>query len=180
MNKVQFVVSLLILMASWSSAQQSPLARPVETRNPVTVRSPYSTAADMAVPLCPQHFHDTLKTNGIADPYSKGVRLAKVKKTVPAAMTEAAIEGAGNTHIGNFLVILNVLVDAKGNPSQVCLAKSSGYGLDASAAAAVRQYQFDSANMIGRPVRSRLPVEVRFVTPKPPPIGMSRTGDPPK
>ncbi len=166
MSKVQYVVSLLILAASWSFAQQSPLARPVETRNPVTVRSPYSTAADMAVPLCPQHFHDSLKTDGIASPYSKGVRLAKVKKTVPVDMTATAIDAANNTHIGNFLVILDVLVDAKGNPGQVCLEKSSGYGLDASAAAAVKQYSFRPARIHGKHVPMRIPVQVRIINPE--------------
>ena len=94
-------------------------------------------------------------------------------------MTQQAIDGAGKTHIGNFNVIVNVVVDKKGVPHDLCLQKSSGYGLDASAAAAVRQYRFDPAKKDGGPVKSRVPVEVRFVTPSPPPTGVPRTGEPP-
>ena len=43
-------------------------------------------------------------------------------------------------------------------------------------------YQLPDALILknGRPVKSRVPIEVRFVTPTPPPIGVPRTGEPPK
>ncbi len=170
----------VVSLATCIVAQQPSTSPANESRKPVTVRSLNSIGADLAVPLCPQRFHDSLPRNGIAAQNEKGVTPARIKTTVPAPMTQQAIDGAGKTHIGNFNVIVNVAVDKKGDPYDLCLQKSSGYGLDASAAAAVRQYRFDPAEQNGRPVKSRVPVEVRFVTPNPPPIGVPRTGEPPK
>lgn len=176
----QWVVSSLIILSSCSLAGQSPSAQPSETRKPVTVRSPYSTGADLAVPLCAARFHDSLKSDRIASANEPGVTAAKTKRTVPAKMTIQAIDAAGKTHIGNFLVITNAVVDANGNPQNICLEKSSGYGLDASAVAAVGQYRFEPAKKEGKPVPMRVAVEVRFVSPVPPPIGQPRLAQPPK
>lgn len=165
MSKIQWAISGSLFMASLSFAQQPPLAPANETRTPVTIRSINSNGADLLVPLCPVHFHDSLDTNGIAGPTDRNVKPAKVKNNVPPIFTSAAIDAAGKTHIGNFLVIVNVLVDVKGNPHDICLEKSSGYGLDASAAATVAEYSFEPAKNHGKPVPMRIPVEVRFVNP---------------
>jgi len=170
----------VIALVTCIVAQQPSTSPANESRMPVTVRSLNSIGSDLAVPLCPQRFHDRLARNGIAAQNETGVTPPRTKTSVPALMTQQAIEGAGKTHIGNFSVIVNVVVDKKGIPHDLCLRKSSGYGLDASAAAAVEQYRFDPAKENGRPVKSRVPVEVRFVTPVPPPIGTPRTGVPPK
>jgi len=161
-------------------AQQPSTSPADESRTPVAVRSPNSIGSDLAVPLCPQHFHDSLARNGVAAPNERGVTPASIKNTVPAQMTQQAIDAAGKTHIGNFTVVVNVLVDTKGLPHDLCLQKSSGYGLDASAASAVGQYRFDPAKKNGRHVKSRLAVAVRFLTENPPPIGVPRSGEPPK
>jgi TonB family protein len=173
MGKMLCLLSASILIASWTMAwttgwivaQQAPTAPANEPRAPVTVRSPHSLDADLTVPLCPAQFHDSLARNGVAGPQDQGVMPAKVKTSVPAPITQQAIEAAGKTHIGNYLVIVNVMVDTKGNPQDVCLEKSSGYGLDARAATAVREYRFQPAMKDGKPVKMRIPVEVRFVPP---------------
>ena len=136
-----------------------------------TVRSLHSMGPDLKVPLCPAHFHDSLRTNSIAGPQDKDVTPPKVKTTVPAPITQDAVIGAGKTHIGNFNLIVSVVVDTKGVPHDLCLQKSSGYGLDASAAAAVAQYRFDPAKQGGDLVRDRVPVEVRFPDSEPAPDG---------
>ena len=151
-----------------------------ETGTPVTVRSVNSTGSDLKVPLCPAPLRDGLARDGIATEHEKGVTPASIQSTVPALMTERAIQAAGVTHIGNFNVIVMAMVNRKGLPQNVCLRKSSGYGLDASAAKAVEQYRFDAAKKDGKPVRMRVAVDVRFVSPKPPPIGMPGTGEPPR
>lgn len=161
-------------------AQQPGTSPANESRVPVSVRSPNSIGADLKVPLCPQHFHDGLTRNGIAAQNEKDVTPAGVKKTVPALMTQQAIAASGNTHIGNFSVIVDATVDTKGMVRRVCLVKSSGYGLDASAATAVAQYVFEPATKNGRPVKYRVPVEVRFVTQTPPSMTPARSGLPPK
>ncbi|MGA3131566.1 MAG: energy transducer TonB [Terracidiphilus sp.] len=179
MGKVLGTLSLLIVVAGWALAQKAALSPAHEPGEVGTVRSPYSMGPDLTVPLCPAHFHDSLRANGIAGPQDKGVMPPKVKSAVPAPITQDAVMDAGETHIGNFNVIVSVVVDTKGAPHGLCLQKSSGYGLDASAAVAVAQYHFDPAKKNGRPVRARVPVEVRFVTPNPPQMGQPRPGVPP-
>jgi TonB family protein len=166
--------------AAFVVAQQPATAPANESRTPVTLRSPHSIGPDLAVPLCPEHFHDSLAGDGIAVPMKKGVTPASIKTTVPALITQQAIDAGGTAHIGNFNVVIGVTVDTKGLPHDVCIAKSSGYGLDASAAKAVEKYLFVPAKKNGRPVKSRVPVEVRFVTQNPPSMGTPRSGEPAK
>lgn len=171
MRKLIPAVSLLIF-APFCAAAQKPATSPAnEPRAVRTVRSVNSMGADFNVPLCPASFHDSLSTNGIAGAHEAGVTAPRTKKAYPAKMTQAAVAGSMKMHTGNYLVIVNVVVSRKGVPGDLCLQKSSGYGLDASAATAVEQYRFDPATKDGKPVRMRVPVEVRFVTPTPTPMG---------
>jgi TonB family protein len=167
MGGVRWLTILLLGSCCAALAQQTAPAN--ETRNPVTVRSPHSHGADLTVPLCPAHFHDSLSTDGIASPHQAGVTPPKAIRAVPARLTEDAVRTAGKTHVGNFHVILSALVDAHGNPSRICLEKSAGYGLDGSAAAAVRRYHFQPAVKNGKPVPMRIRIEVPFVATSPPP-----------
>lgn len=172
-------ISLLAcLLAMYAAAQQPATAPANESTTPATIRSPHSIGADLAVPLCPEHFSDGLAHDGIATQNEKGITPASAKTTVPALMTQQAVEAGGLTHVGNFSVVVGAIVDTKGLPHDVCLEKSSGYGLDASAAKAVGQYTFIPAKRDGRPVKSRVPVEVRFVAQNPPPMGAPRSGEP--
>lgn len=159
------LLSALIAVAGFAIAQKTPTSPANESRTPAAVRSPYSTGADLTVPLCPAQFHDSLAQSGVAGRKDQGVTPAKIKTTVPALITQQAIDAAGKTHIGNFTVVVNALVDSRGNPQKLCLQKSSGYGLDASAAKALQQYHFDPAEKRGKAVPMRLPVAVRFVNP---------------
>ena len=159
---------LLVAAAAAALTQNAPTSPANETRHPAPVRSPYSHAADLMAPLCPVHFHDSLRANGIAGPHDAGVTPPKAIKEVPAKITQDAVRTAGKTHIGNYHVIVNIVVNKKGDPTQLCLEKSAGYGLDASAAAAVEQYRFHPATKDGKPEPMRMAVEVPFVTPNPP------------
>jgi len=103
---------MLLLFASTGLAAcvvaQQPATSPAnESREPVTVRSTNSIGSDRTVPLCPQHFHDSLARDGVAGRGDHGITPARIKTTVPALMTQQAIEAAGGTHIGNFNVIVN-------------------------------------------------------------------------
>lgn len=147
-------------------AQKPPTSPDNETRNPGPVRSTHSMGKDFMVPMCPSHFDDSLSGNGIAGPHDQNVTRPTVSKSYPAGITQQAIDASGKTHIGNYIVIVNVVVSAKGIPTALCLQKSSGYGLDAAAAAAVPQYRFHPAEKNGKPVRIRVPVEVRFENPE--------------
>jgi len=168
MGKVFHSAWLLVVIPSWALAQKPATAPANEPRSVRTVRSPHSMGPDLKVPLCPAHFDDSLRTNGIAGGRDRGVTPPRVKTRVPALMTQQAIAGPGKTHIGNFNVIVSVVVDAQGVPQDLCLSKSSGYGLDASAATAVGQYRFEPAKNDGKPVKMRIPVVVRFAGETPP------------
>lgn len=172
-------ISLVSCPLAKCVAAQRPATAPAnESRTPVTLRSPHSIGADLAVPLCPEHFSDGFAHDGFATQNKKGITPVSVKTSVPALVTQEAIEAGGVMHIGNFSVVVGATVDTKGLPHDVCIEKSSGYGLDASAAKAVGQYVFVPAKKDGRPIKSRVPVEVRFVTQNPPPMGTPRSGEP--
>jgi len=173
MGKELSVMLLLAAFGAGGFAQKTPTSPADESRTPAPVRSPYSMGKDLLVPLCPAHFHDSLRGNGIAGPHDQDVTPATVKKPVPAEITLQAIDSSGKTHIGNYVVIVNVLVNTKGIPSGLCLEKSSGYGLDGAAASAVSQYRFNPAQKNGKPIRMRVPVEVRFKNPE---IAMAGSG----
>lgn len=180
MGRLLCAAGLIVFAAGWATAQKPATAPANEPRSVRTVRSINSIGPDLKVPLCPSRFHDSLSTNGIAGPDDRNVTRPRVKTTVPALTTEQAIENSGKAHIGNYNVIVSVVVDTKGIPHDLCLQKSSGFGLDASAAAAVAQYRFEPAEKDGKPVKMRVPVEVRFQSPTPTPMGTAAAGEPPK
>lgn len=168
MGKPLWLVIALVLAWPLAVAQKTPTTPNNESRDPAAVRSPYSRGADLKVPLCPVHFHDSLATNGIAGPHEHGVTPPKPTREVPGKITQDAVRTAGKSHIGNYHVLLDVVVDKQGKPTRLCLEKSAGYGLDASAATAVNQYRFKPAEKAGKPVRMRIEVDVPFTTPNPP------------
>ncbi len=176
--RVELTMGLTLFAAMGAFAQQpvqpAPTAPANESRRPTTVRSPNSTGADLAVPLCESRFHDSLARNGIANAHEARVTPPQIKNKVPAQITREAINAGSTTHITNYLVVMDVVVDTEGNPTQACLAQSSGYGLDASAATAVEQYRWEPATRSGRPVKMRTPVHFQFVNPLPPPMSPTR------
>ena len=168
MGKHPWLVLALLVAAPAAFAQTKHPTTPAnETRTPSAIRSPHSRGADLKVPLCPAHFHDSLRGDGIAGLREQGVTRPRVKSTVPALITQDAIQASHRSHVGNFVVLLDLVVDQQGKPAQLCLQKSSGYGLDGAAAAAVQRYRFDPATKAGKPVKMRVPVEVRFTTEPP-------------
>ena len=58
--------------------------------------------------------------------------------------------------------LITLIVDAEGNPQNVCVKKPAGYGLDGQAVRAVEQYRSDPATRDGSPVPVRISVEVNF------------------
>jgi protein TonB len=60
-------------------------------------------------------------------------------------------------------VIINLIVDANGNPQQVRVSRSLGMGLDEKALEAVKQYKFKPAkDKTGKPVPVYMSVEIDF------------------
>ena len=169
MGKYPWLVVILAVVTPGALAQKKQSTTPAnETTTPSAIRSPHSKNGDLAVPLCPARFHDSLGGNGIAGRHEQGVTPPRIKSTVPALITQDAIQASDRSHVGNYVVLVNVVVGVRGHPTKLCLEKSSGYGLDAAAAAAVQAYRFDPANKNGKAVAMRTPVHGRFTTETPP------------
>jgi protein TonB len=60
------------------------------------------------------------------------------------------------------VVMVSLVVDAKGLPESVRVTRGVGMGLDEKAVAAVKQYRFKPAMMGGKPVAVEVNVEVNF------------------
>jgi len=60
------------------------------------------------------------------------------------------------------VVLVNLIVDAKGKPQNVHVGRGIGSGLDQNAVAAVKKYKFEPATENGKPVPVALSVEVNF------------------
>jgi TonB family protein len=60
------------------------------------------------------------------------------------------------------IVLVNLIVDAKGMPNRVQILRPTGLGLDEQAVAAVSRYTFQPAMQNGTPVAVELNVEVNF------------------
>jgi protein TonB len=60
------------------------------------------------------------------------------------------------------IVLVNLIVDANGNPQNVHVLRGVGMGLDEKAVEAVKQYRFKPAREAGKPVAVELNVEVNF------------------
>jgi periplasmic protein TonB len=58
--------------------------------------------------------------------------------------------------------ILGFIVDTEGHPRDIRIVRGLGFGLDANAIDAVRQWRFDPAKKDGKPVSVQVNVEVAF------------------
>lgn len=58
--------------------------------------------------------------------------------------------------------ILGLIVDAEGRPRDIRIVRGLGFGLDAKAVEAVRQWRFEPAIKDGKPVNVQISVEVSF------------------
>jgi len=69
-------------------------------------------------------------------------------------------------HIKSFqtVSILSFVVDAQGEPQEICVKKPADFGLDDQAVKALRQYRFESATKDGTPVAVRISIEVNLRT----------------
>ena len=59
-------------------------------------------------------------------------------------------------------VLVSLVVDTNGMPTEIRVVRGAGYGLDEKAVQAVRQYRFKPATKDGQPVAAPISVEVMF------------------
>jgi TonB family protein len=156
-------LALSILLATSSWAQQDKVASNLPKTDALVIsRADHSTPSDKAVPLCPVKLEDSLETNGVASVGDKSITPPKPTHMVNAEFSDEARHIGRKPPIRFFEVEVGLVADAKGNPQNICLIKSAGYGLDAKAAEAVRQYRFKSAIKDGKPVAVRIHVTVSY------------------
>jgi TonB family protein len=124
--------------ASELSEKDRPLACPAETGQ--------SSPAE-----------DGFKTAGAVKP-------PKPTRMVNATFTDEARRLAKKQHRKQFeaISLITLIVDAQGNPQNICVRKPAGFGLDGQAVKAVAQYHFEPAVKDGAPVPVRIEVEVNF------------------
>jgi TonB family protein len=151
-------MALVLAMLTGCAKQQSANQSPVDLAHVPISRAAHSSKADDAVPLCPVPFNDSLETNGVVPIGPNGVRPPKLVHSVEVPFSD---EAAGLKGVGD-VALLGLIVDADGIPKDICLVRSVGYGLDANAYNAVRQYKFDPATKNGKPVPTRVTIEVDF------------------
>ena len=155
------MVAVSALCIGQQSAPVTP-AEPVDV-SATPVRDTHSNKADLKVPLCPAKFKDGMETNEIATP-GPGVTAPKLVHSVAAELTDdvrKATRAAGKAGYVSTSIV-SLVVDEHGNPEDLCLRRTSGYGLDANAAKAVRQYSFTPGTKNGEPVPIRIAIEVNF------------------
>jgi TonB family protein len=157
MRKARLASYLIVLAATAAWSQQAPAPKPDQPAPRPIVRAPHSTNGDLAVPLCPATFDDSLATDGIVGKDREGVTLPKTIHMVDAEFSDEARREKRDGQ-----VIVSFVVGVDGQPHNVCLIQSVGYGLDAKAAEAVQQYRFAPATKDGKPVAARLHSKVDF------------------
>ncbi len=100
-----------------------------------------------------------------SDSDKSGVNKSGVTPPVPVWTPEADLTPeARRAGIKRGMVQVTTIVDVDGQPKDIRVFKSFGYGLDESAVAAVRQYRFKPAidRRTGKPVEFLLTVQVNF------------------
>ena len=156
----RFASFLVIVTATAAWSQQPPAPTTDQPAAAPIVRDPHSTNADLAVPLCPATFDDSLETDGIAGKADKSVKPPAPTYQPEVEFTDEARRLKKRNQELRFEVDLSLVVDASGKPQNVCLTKSAGYGLDAEAANVVQKYRFKPATKDGKPVPKRISVDI--------------------
>jgi protein TonB len=115
-------------------------------------------------PPCPDHFDDSPATNGVFTIKGKDTTPPVLTHRVDPEFPKKARRAITKRDLEDRqeMSILNILVDAYGKTQELCVKKSAAFGLDAQAAAAVRQYRFKPATRNGVPVPVRITVEINF------------------
>jgi TonB family protein len=157
------IATMIVAVSAVCIRQPAAPAQATQQESAAPVRDPHSTPADLAVPLCPAKFGDNLETNGIAVP-GRGVTPPKIVHSAAAELADEVREATQKARKVGFVStsLVSLVVDEQGKPQNLCLTRTSGYGLDANAAKAVRQYTFTPATMDGKPVPIRIAIEVNF------------------
>lgn len=87
--------------------------------------------------------------------------LSSVKAVYPSEALDAGVQGS---------VGLQVLIEVDGGVGEIAIVKGAGYGFDAAAAAAVKQFTFSPGEVDGVPYPLRVGYTYHFTLQAPPPV----------
>ncbi len=164
MRKPRLALYLIVVAATFAWSQQAPSTKPDQAAPAPAIRAPHSSKEDLAVPMCPATFNDSLETDGIAIlPRDKSaVTPPKPTHLSDAMFSDEARREGRSLGIPEFKNSISMVVGVDGLPRNFCLAQSAGYGLDAKAEEAAQQYRFAPATKDGQPIPVRITVVMRF------------------
>jgi len=161
MLKVRNCLVLLLIGCSSVLAQQAsqtaPAPDPPRIEKTVPVTPPAQQKKD-ELEACPATFNYSLETNGVT-PSGKGSgvtppRITYLLKAKVTSEAENALRGKDEDAVSVF----SLVVDVNGKPTEICLNKEAGYGLDQEAHIAVKQYRFIPAKKDKKPIVARMVV----------------------
>jgi TonB family protein len=164
MREAKLALYFIVLAATVAWSQRAPVPEPDQAAQAPAFRAPHSSKEDLAVPMCPVTFNDSLETDGIAVlPRDKGA----VTPPKPTHMSEAMFSDEARRQgrslgISEFKNTISMVVGVDGLPRNFCLVQSAGYGLDAKAKEAAQQYRFAPATKDGQPILVRITVVMTF------------------
>jgi len=163
-TRLVFLSVAFLVIVAWSREQDTT---PPLTQSKIDSASPAETtegSREGEPPACPAKFDDGLERDWTSGKNADGVTPPKVKQYVEAKFSDEARREIKRAHIRHFegTSVLNFVLNEDGEPTRMCLMKAAGYGLDVEAAKAVSQYRFEPARRGGKPIPTRLTVEVKF------------------
>lgn len=157
--------SVINVLESVAKAEPTPDAAPppqlIEAPNPITSLSPQAKAVNDSVQTKPVNNRE-LDAAG----YAKPGRVVTPMRAQPNYLKnpEPIYPLMARRHNQQGLVLLTVMVTAKGGVSHVELKQSSGFPvLDEAALQAVRRWEFEPARIGSLGVESQIEVPVRFI-----------------
>lgn len=173
MRHARWICMLVVLLATGAWAQEAETPEEPEqvetTVVPVTLDAPHLSQKDLSL-ACPASMQPHADRRPIAEGESLNKRHVSVKppqalNQVAAKFTDEARKMVKEKHLTSFQAIdlISLIVDAQGNPQNVCVQKPAGYGLDGEAVKAVKKYRFKPATKEdGTSVSVRITVKVDF------------------
>ena len=165
MRHFSFIL-LLSFVAATTPAQQAstPPTGPTFARsNPSGSQDAQSAGKAQALP-CPPKVERQAGQPAI-NKVESGILAPKPIHMAEAEFSKDARKMIRKQHLKDFQAIslLSMVVDAQGNPQDICVQKFAGFGLDENAVKAAGQYRFQPATKPdGTPVAVQINVEVNF------------------
>jgi protein TonB len=86
-----------------------------------------------------------------------------VKNHVEAEFSDEARQESNRVPNFRATSFLNLIVDIKGKPQDICVEQPAGFGLDIQAVKAAKKYRFQPATKDGTPVAVLIKVKVNFI-----------------